>query len=142
VLCAGLAPAVKLFPYQLTGADFLAERRAAILGDAMGLGKTIQAIVAADRIEATKIVVVCPGIARATWLREWNKWQTVQRSIQIIATGTDTVTADVVIVSHSLVSRVCTTIRARHNDVVIVDEAQALKTPSAFAHKQSTDEAA
>jgi SNF2 family DNA or RNA helicase len=120
-----------LYPFQEAGAAFLAERRVAILGDGMGLGKCAQAIVAADRINAIEIIVVCPKIACETWVREWTKWQTVNRSIQILTTGTDVIDADVAIVSYSLVGRVHTTIRARRNDLLIADEAHALKTPGA-----------
>ena len=39
--------------YQRRGAAFLAARKRAILGDEMGLGKSAQAITAADLIEAS-----------------------------------------------------------------------------------------
>jgi SWI/SNF-related matrix-associated actin-dependent regulator of chromatin subfamily A-like protein 1 len=65
---------VTLFPYQAEGAAFLAKRRKALLADGMGLGKSAQAIVAAQAIEAKKVVVICPAIAVPMWVREFPKW--------------------------------------------------------------------
>lgn len=63
-----------LFPYQRTGAQWLAPRRAALLGDKMGLGKTPQAIVAAEMAGARRMAVVCPAIGRLNWAREVDQW--------------------------------------------------------------------
>jgi SNF2 family DNA or RNA helicase len=63
-----------LFPYQQAGADFLADRTKALLADGMGLGKTAQAIVAANKIGAQTVVVICPAIARINWRREFDMW--------------------------------------------------------------------
>lgn len=65
---------MKLFPYQADGALFLAKRNKALLADGMGLGKSAQAIVAAQAIEAKKVVIICPAIAVPMWAREFPKW--------------------------------------------------------------------
>ena len=59
----------ELFDYQKTGADFLAGRRRALLLDAPGLGKTAQAISAADLIGADSLDTVCP----ASVVKQWGK---------------------------------------------------------------------
>ena len=64
----------QLYPYQQTGAEWLSTRRRALLGDKMGLGKTVQAIEAANIAGARKMAVVCPAIARVNWRREVEKW--------------------------------------------------------------------
>ena len=59
-----------LFPYQQRGASFLAERRAAILADDMGLGKTIQAVTAADKVQASlagTATTIASGLGR--WMK-------------------------------------------------------------------------
>lgn len=58
------------------GADFLAARRHALLGDKMGLGKTIQAIEACNITGARRLAVACPAIAKINWQREVEKWST------------------------------------------------------------------
>src|SRR5262245_30577713 len=61
-------------PYQYTGANFLADRRYAGLFDEMGVGKTAQAVMAADMIGAQKILVIAPKIALVNWQREIVRW--------------------------------------------------------------------
>lgn len=65
---------MKLFDYQTVGAQWLAERKHALLGDKMGLGKTIQAIEGCNLVQAQRVAVVCPAIARINWRREFDKW--------------------------------------------------------------------
>jgi SNF2 family DNA or RNA helicase len=62
------------FAYQLEGAEFLAKRKHALLADKMGLGKTVQAIIAADMVGAGRVCVVCPAVARVNWRREFDRW--------------------------------------------------------------------
>lgn len=63
-----------LFAYQQTGAEWLSVRQHALLADKMGLGKTVQAIEAANITGARKMAVVCPAIARVNWRREVDRW--------------------------------------------------------------------
>lgn len=65
---------LELYPYQRAGAEWLAPRRRALLGDKMGLGKTPQAIVGAEMAGARKLAVVCPAIGRVNWRKEVDAW--------------------------------------------------------------------
>lgn len=58
------------FGYQLEGAAFLAARRRALLCDEMGLGKSGQAVMAARRIGAERVLVLCPAAVVPNWHRE------------------------------------------------------------------------
>lgn len=60
---------IKLYPFQLEGIKFLAERTYAILADEMGLGKTLQSIIAACQ-ENKGIIIVCPAYLIGNWMRE------------------------------------------------------------------------
>ena len=70
-----------LFQYQKEGAAWLVGkgRRFSYLADDMGLGKSAQAITAADIIGAKRILIVCPSVARVNWLRELEKWSITPR---------------------------------------------------------------
>ena len=46
------------YPYQLTGADYLAVHPQAFLADDMGLGKSCQAVVASDILGLDRILVL------------------------------------------------------------------------------------
>lgn len=58
---------MELFPYQIEGSKFLSERRRALLFDAPGLGKTIQAVSAANAVGAGYVETVCPASVRSQW---------------------------------------------------------------------------
>ncbi len=74
--------AMKPFPYQLTGARFLAERKRALLADDMGLGKSAQAIMACDELGARNVLVICPASVRENWRREFAKWSGIKPIVQ------------------------------------------------------------
>lgn len=65
---------MKLKPFQEVGRDFLAARQRALLADEMRLGKTPQAIMAAKKIRAKRILVLCPAIAQAGWRKMFADW--------------------------------------------------------------------
>lgn len=60
----------KLYHHQEEGIKFLLSRNGCILADDMGLGKSIQSIVAALESGAKKILIVSPSSAKINWERE------------------------------------------------------------------------
>ena len=127
-----------LYPYQIKGSEFLAERRFALLADEMGLGKTIQAIHGLCRIRASQVIIVCPQIARVNWSREIGVWAKERFSTQILS-KTDTLeppspsaphrayvcTFEWAVKNQSKILTHC--LSYGHFDAMIVDEAHYLK---------------
>ena len=106
---------MSLFPYQAEGAEFLTGHNRALLADGMGLGKSAQAIVAAGKVGARTVVVICPAIARINWRREWDMWG-----------GDETVFIE----SYDTIVRRASTrdhIKKLSPDLIILDEAHYLK---------------
>jgi SWI/SNF-related matrix-associated actin-dependent regulator 1 of chromatin subfamily A len=62
----------KLYQHQEEGIKFLLSRNGCILADDMGLGKSIQSIIAALESGAKKILIVCPSSTKINWEREIN----------------------------------------------------------------------
>lgn len=123
-----------LYPFQVTGAQWLAERETALLADAMGCGKSAQAIVACDHVRARNILLIVPGIARANWEREINQWSMYKRQIGIVHTTAKGVPdTEVVIASYSILTSlpILKKLLAREWDVLICDEAHYLKNNKA-----------
>jgi SWI/SNF-related matrix-associated actin-dependent regulator 1 of chromatin subfamily A len=122
-----------LFPYQLEGARFLAERQHAMLLDGMGLGKTPQAIVAADTVGSERTLVICPAIARQNWAREVAKFSGLNHAVQVIENGKAAIdpAKDVVVVSYDLAVRKRQALVDWAPQLVILDEAHALKNRTA-----------
>lgn len=75
------APA--LHAYQRQGAEFLAARRFAYLGDDMGLGKSAQLVTACDLVKARRILVVCPASVRANWEAEFDLFSRRPRDVVV-----------------------------------------------------------
>lgn len=64
-----------MHPFQKKGVEFCLSRgMRALIGDEMGVGKTVQAIAAAEASEAPRVLIVCPANARFVWDREIKGW--------------------------------------------------------------------
>lgn len=106
-------------PYQITGRDFLASHTRALLADEMRVGKTPQAILAAEQLGALDVLVLCPAIAAPHWYREWDRWTTVD--------------ARVTALSYDKARNLWKSGDLYHErwDVLVVDEAHFCKNPQA-----------
>jgi SWI/SNF-related matrix-associated actin-dependent regulator of chromatin subfamily A-like protein 1 len=124
-----------LFPYQTDGVIFLAARKGALLLDEQGLGKTIQAIRAADAVGALRIVVACPASVKENWRREFAKFSRTARRIDVVYGREHDFDplADTIVVNYDLLtsSRVLAKLRRIAPDLVILDEAHMLKNAKA-----------
>ena len=120
-------------PTQLSGALFLAKRRAAMLADSPRVGKTGAAIIAADYALATKILVITTSSGRPVWQRAFPEWSAFPRSVQIMLPAKAKVSADVVIVSWGSISdaKVRAALLAVEWDLLISDEDHYAKSFSA-----------
>lgn len=58
---------MKLFEYQKQGINFLVSKHGGMLLDEQGLGKTVQALKACEKVDPEVLVIVCPAIMRGTW---------------------------------------------------------------------------
>lgn len=72
-------------PYQQIGADFLYTKKRALLADEMGVGKTLQAVLAALKANVPT-VVICPASIKVNWAREIID-QDEHAQIQIVEPG-------------------------------------------------------
>lgn len=74
----GLPPGLVLYGFQAEGVRFLLDRPAALLGDEMGLGKSVQAIVAArlllGRGAVRRALVLCPKSVIFDWWGKFRLW--------------------------------------------------------------------
>lgn len=120
-----------LFPYQQESVDWISKKRFALLAHEMGLGKSAITIRAADAINAERILVVCPAVARVNWLREFAKFSKRVRPFSILTSANDILTGShSVIVSYDLVCRIEPS-RFGFFDLIVLDEVHYLKNPRA-----------
>mgnify|MGYP000703371081 CR=1 FL=1 len=120
-------------PFQQEGAEWLAGRNRALLCDEMGLGKTCQAILAADRQSLRDVLVVAPASVITGWTREFEAWSSVGRPSKLVRSPPDVEGSGVRVVSYAKVidPAVLNALRSRRWDLLIVDEADAIKNPQA-----------
>lgn len=118
--------------YQLVGRDFLAARTRALLADQMRVGKSPQAIMAADKLGAERVLVLCPAIATHQWKAQWAEWSP-KRRVAIVGRDTPPLDPGVWIASYNRAVQHRDALAISHQrwDVLIVDEAHYAKNPEA-----------
>lgn len=80
-----LAETPGLYPFQRDGVRWLVRQTSGILGDSMGLGKTVQACAAI--LPGAPVLVVCPAAVKYNWRRELLKWRPEYNGRLSICTG-------------------------------------------------------
>jgi len=130
---AKLPEGVTPYPYQAAGVEYALLRNRCIIGDDMGLGKSLQAIATCNQLNSQSILVVCPASLRLNWRDEFAKFST-HSSIRDVAVLSkhdiaEIANCNVVYISYDMMTSAPAqlALRSRKWDVVIVDEAHYLK---------------
>ena len=123
----------ELYPFQYVGVRFteLAGGRA-LIGDDMGVGKTIQALAyAALHPEHHPVLVVCPANVKFNWLKEARAWLPTYESA-VVRKGSDPIPdADIVVINYDLMHKQQARLEERGFNIVICDESHYLKNNKA-----------
>jgi SNF2 family DNA or RNA helicase len=118
--------------YQEHGSNYLANNIHALLADDMGVGKSRQAVLACDKINAKRICIVCPSVARINWSREFEKWSPFDREFEILESKHDWPSGKSIIVSYNYAERYAGKRLCQFTwDVLILDEAHFVKSVNA-----------
>ena len=132
-----LAPGLDLMPHQ---AQVIAKaregHRSFLLADEPGLGKTAQALLAAEAANAYPLLVVVPNVVKTSWAREAVMW-TPKHAATVIHGDGETVDAfsDIVLVNYDILSRHVGWLSRFGFRGMIVDEAHFIKNKSAQRSK-------
>ena len=129
----------ELLPFQRAGVaaaqTIVAGGKGVLIADEMGLGKTVQALVLANTVKASSVLVICPASLRLNWLREAERWLVAEHEAFVVTSGKDAIpaTAALVIVNDDLAWRdaIADQLEARRWGLMIVDEAHRLKSQDA-----------
>ena len=83
-----------------------AGHRTFLLADEPGLGKTAQALLAAEAAGAYPLLVVVPSVVKTNWAREVGLW-TPHRSVTVVHGNGDTIDgfADIIVVNYEVLDR-------------------------------------
>ena len=143
--------------FQRAGIEYALTRTRTMIGDAPGLGKTIQAIGVHNATATKRVLIVCPASLKVNWAREWRNWDVHGCSVGIAmsilhsdplfeedgtrARNLDTNApifhnwtehswpdTDVVILNYDVLLTYDDKVKSKIWDLVIFDEAHMLKT--------------
>ena len=108
-----------------------AGHRTFLLADEPGLGKTAQALLAAEAAHAYPLLVVVPNVVKTNWAREVGLW-TPRRTATVIHGDGETIDgfADIVIVNYEVLDRHVGWIGDHGFRGMVVDEAHFIKNKS------------
>src|SRR5271165_6790685 len=67
----------ELWPFQRANLAYALRRRATLIGDEPGLGKTPTAIAFCNETRAKRVLVICPASIRLQWARRIYEWSTI-----------------------------------------------------------------
>jgi len=120
---------LELMPHQAQlVAAVRAGHRTFLLADEPGLGKTAQALLAAQAAKAYPLLAVVPNVVKTNWAREASLW-TPTRSVTVIHGDGETIDgfADIVVVNYEVLDRHVDWIGAHGFRGMVVDEAHYIK---------------
>lgn len=121
-----------LMPFQRAGVEFCVKRPAALIGDAPGLGKTLQAIGVANCVPDFKRgLFVCPATLKSNWYREIKLWLVHPNKSVGIAQGSYWPDTDIIIVNYDILLRHKDALEEVDWDLVVLDEAHYIKSAKA-----------
>ena len=120
---------MEALPHQITGARFLSDRNYALLADQPRVGKTGTAILAADDIFASRVLVVTTASGRPVWVRGFKDWSGFDLPTRAIYGALGKIDGPLrLIVSWSEIAKHAEALKAARWDLVILDEAHYAKS--------------
>lgn len=132
------------YPYQVIGIEWLTSQKklglkGAILGDVMGLGKTLQAIGFITKnvnMGLQNNLVICPATLIENWKKEINRFSPTLKVLTHFGSYRTGIPAglinfDVVVTSYDCLVADHAILRTVNWNIVVLDEAQQIKNPEA-----------
>ncbi len=129
-------------PYQFAGVEYALSRKHSIIGDPPGLGKTCEAILISNAIEAKSTLVVCPASLRLNWEKEIWLWSTLPnvRTYPVLQSKDGVhLQTNYLIISYDLLRNkyILAAILSKTWDHMILDECHLLKDPKGNKRTQA-----
>jgi SWI/SNF-related matrix-associated actin-dependent regulator of chromatin subfamily A-like protein 1 len=129
---------MELKPYQIEAVAFASNRKDILIADEMGLGKTITAIEIMNRFPGIpNTLIVCPASVQLNWKKEIEVWSRKPVFSDILRPNkSNNFPENVWIVSYASLKKYRKQIRSVNWDILICDEAHALKNSKSQRTKE------
>ena len=123
----------ELYPFQYVGVRFVElSNGRALIGDDMGIGKTIQALAyIALHPENHPALMVCPANVKFNWLKEAKAWLPNLTSAVVESGKSDIPDTDIVVINYDLMKKQQVALEKRGFNIVVFDESHYLKNVKA-----------
>lgn len=124
----GLRSGIKPYSFQNVAVEYVTKNKNVLIGDAMGLGKTIEAIASITHNDAFPCLVICPASLKGNWRNEWNKFTRYKPEV-IESKTTPTLKNKVSIINYDIVDKYYDKLSKVGFKSIIVDESHMVKNP-------------
>lgn len=130
-----------LRPFQRAGVQYALKNKRVLIGDQMGLGKTVEALATIQAANAYPALIICPASLKLNWQREARKWLPDGTTIEVVNGRKAKHSADVTIINYDIVGRKAhkETLIGRRLRAVICDESHYIKNYKAKRTQHVTD---
>lgn len=129
-----------LRPFQKIGVEFILKNRKIIVGDQMGLGKTMEAIAAIYCENAYPALIVCPSVVKLNWKKEINKW-VPDKTVCVINSRSNKILpiSDYYIINYDILNYNQTILEKIEFKAGVADESQFCKNPKSARTKATME---
>ncbi len=125
---------MQLKHFQEVGADFLFERKSALLADEMRVGKTPQVIRCIDMLSKFPVIVICPACAITNWKIEIRNFSVFNWKVRVLYKTTDEPLRDGINIcsfNQAVSKKLLPKLKFIMPKVIIIDESHYLKSKKA-----------
>jgi hypothetical protein len=127
----GTADGLTLRPYQLAGIRYALDADGrCLIADAMGCGKSLQALGVLEARDAFPALIICPKSVKLQWAAEITRWTQGRRTVAVVRdTKALPAPTDITVINYDLLPAHADALALTAWAGIVADEAHYLKTP-------------
>lgn len=113
--------------YQIKGVLHILKNKKAYLGDEMGLGKSLQALISADYSNNLPCLIIAPNTLKINWFREVEKFIPHRKAFVISSKTKELEPADFYIINYDIVAKMLDLLMTIKFNFIVFDESHYIK---------------
>lgn len=116
-----------ILDYQIEGVLHIAKNKKAYLGDEMGLGKSLQALISVDHLNKFPCLIIAPNTLKINWFREVEKFIPHRKAFIISSKTKELEPADFYIINYDIVGKMKDLLITKEFKFIVFDESHYIK---------------